>query len=55
MGVEKSKELFNKADLVIIVLNSAEALSEEDKHILDVIHDKKVIVIVNKIDLPQKN
>ena len=54
MGVEKSKELFNNADLVIIVLNSAEALSEEDKHILDVIHDKKVVVIVNKIDLPQK-
>lgn len=54
IGVEKSKELFNNADLVIIVLNSAEELSEEDRKILDVIHDKKVIVIVNKIDLPQK-
>lgn len=54
MGVERSKELFNKADLVIIVLNSAEELTNEDRRILDVIHDKKVIVIVNKIDLPQK-
>lgn len=54
IGVERSKELFNKADLVIIVLNSAEELSDEDRKILDVIHDKKVIVIVNKIDLPQK-
>jgi len=54
IGVEKSKELFNKADLVIIVLNSAEKLTDEDRRILDVIHDKKVIIIVNKIDLPQE-
>ncbi len=53
IGVEKSKAYFNTADLVIVVLNSAEALSKEDHDILDVIHDKKVIIIINKIDLPK--
>lgn len=54
MGVEKSKEFFNKADLVIFVLNSNEKLSDEDRGIMNFIHEKKAIIIINKSDLESK-
>ena len=54
IGVEKSISLIKDADLVIIVLNNNESLSEEDKKILDIAKDKKVIVVINKNDLEKK-
>ena len=54
IGVEKSLNLINEADLIIIVLNNNEELTEEDKKILDACKDKKVIVVINKNDLERK-
>ena len=54
IGVEKSKESYSTADLVIMVLDSSRPLSEEDREILDTLKSKKTIVLLNKIDLPQK-
>jgi len=51
IGVERSKEFFNKADLVLVMLNAGEALTDEDREILSFIHDREVIVLVNKTDL----
>ncbi|WP_430884509.1 tRNA uridine-5-carboxymethylaminomethyl(34) synthesis GTPase MnmE [Fusibacter sp. JL216-2] len=53
IGVEKSKSFFNQADLVIFVVNASEPLTSEDEDIIDRIGDKKAIIVVNKIDLPQ--
>lgn len=54
IGVERSKEFFNKADLIILVLDASDDLTEEDKEIISHIKHKKAIIILNKIDLPQK-
>ncbi len=54
IGVEKSLNLIPEADLVILVLNNNEKLSEEDKMILDACRDKKTIVVINKNDLERK-
>ena len=54
IGVEKSINLINDADLVIIVLNNNQELTEEDKKILDYAKDKQVIVVINKNDLEKK-
>lgn len=54
IGVEKSLNLINEADLIVIVLNNNEQLSEEDKKILTACKDKKVIVVINKSDLERK-
>ena len=54
IGVEKSISLIKDADLVIIVLNNNEELTEEDKKILDQAKDKQVIVVINKNDLDQR-
>jgi len=52
IGVERSKTFFNQADLVVFVINASEPLTAEDESIIELIQDKKSIVVVNKIDLP---
>ncbi|MGB4313067.1 MAG: tRNA uridine-5-carboxymethylaminomethyl(34) synthesis GTPase MnmE [Natronincolaceae bacterium] len=54
IGVERSKELFNQADLIIVVLDASDNLTKEDLEIIDLIGSKKALIIVNKTDLPQK-
>lgn len=54
IGVERSKESYNTADLVIIVLDSSRPLSQEDREILETLENKKTIVLLNKTDLPQQ-
>lgn len=54
IGVERSREELKKADLILLVLNYTEELTEEDRRLLDLVLDLKVIVIVNKADLEHK-
>ena len=51
IGVEKSLSLIDRADLVIVVLNSNEKLTLEDIEILEKTKDKNTIVVLNKNDL----
>lgn len=51
LGVERSKAFFNRADLVVFVLNAAEALSPEDEDIMKYLKDRRAIVLLNKSDL----
>jgi len=54
IGVERSLSTINSSDLVIFILNNNEALSEEEKQLLEKLKDKKKIIVVNKIDLENK-
>lgn len=51
IGVEKSLSLVNDADLIILVFNNNEKLTDEDKKLLEYTKEKKRIVVINKIDL----
>ena len=51
IGVEKSLSLINDADLIILVFNNNEKLTDEDKKLLEYTKEKKKIIVVNKIDL----
>lgn len=51
IGVERSREKIDEADLVLLVLDSSRELDKEDKEIIDAIKNKKSIVLLNKIDL----
>lgn len=53
IGVKKSLELLDQSELVLIVLNNNEELTEQDKQILDQAKKKNHIIIVNKKDLTQ--
>lgn len=54
IGVEKSKELLEKADLVLFVVDGSRALEEEDLKIHEKIKAENVIGILNKIDMERK-
>ena len=56
IGVEKSKQFIGKADLVLLVLDSSKELENEDIEVINQIKEnkKKVIVLLNKIDLNKK-
>lgn len=54
IGVDKAKEMVNKADLIIAVFDISNELSDEDYEIIEIIKDKQAIVLLNKSDLPKK-
>ena len=54
IGVERSKQAIEKADLVLLVLNNNEQLQKEDKNLLELYKNKKRIIIINKNDLKKK-
>lgn len=54
IGVERSEEALKSADLLLIVINYAEPLQNEDRRLLALSQDMTAIIIVNKTDLPQK-
>ena len=54
IGIEKSKESFNQADLVIFILDSSREMEQEDIDIMNLIDPEKTLILLNKIDLVQK-
>ena len=55
IGIEKSLNLIDEAELVLLILDASCPLSEEDKYLLEKTKDKKRIIIMNKIDLKLNN
>lgn len=51
IGIEKSKESFNRADLIIFIVDGSSPLTGEDRKILSRLDGRKVIILVNKTDL----
>ena len=54
IGVKIAKDEASGADLVLFVADSSRELDDDDKNILELIKNKKAIVLLNKSDLPQK-
>ncbi len=54
IGVEKSLSLMSDANLILLVLNSGEELTEQDRTLLEKIDKEKTIVVLNKNDLAPK-
>jgi len=51
IGIKKSKKIANDADLVIAIFDSSKELTVEDEEILNIIKNKKSIILLNKADL----
>ena len=54
IGIDKSKEKAEKADLIIAIFDSSNELTSEDTEILKLIRDRISIIVLNKIDLNGK-
>jgi len=52
LGVERSRKALKEADLVLLVLNNNEPLSDQDRQLLELVVDLELIILVNKTDLP---
>lgn len=52
IGIKKSLEAIDKADLVLFMINNNEEITDEIVELFRKVKEKKYIVIINKIDLP---
>ena len=52
IGIDKSKEIANQSDIIIAVFDGSKKIDEEDKEIINIIQNKRAIIIINKTDLP---
>ncbi len=53
IGVDKSIKQAEEADLIIAIFDISKELTEEDLEILDLIKNKRTIILLNKADLNQ--
>ncbi len=51
IGVTKAKEMAKDADLIIYIIDSSKPLDDNDRDIMDIIKDRKAIILFNKSDL----
>ncbi len=51
IGIEKSKESINEADVVILLLDASKNIDEQDQEILDYTKDKLRLIVYNKVDM----
>ena len=54
IGILKSREMANNADLVIGIFDATKEIDKEDEEIINILNEKKSIVVLNKIDLLKK-
>lgn len=52
IGVEKSRQLIDQADLILLLLDISRPFDEEDKEIIELLQNKNVLIVFNKSDLP---
>ncbi|CAM3204781.1 tRNA uridine-5-carboxymethylaminomethyl(34) synthesis GTPase MnmE [Paenibacillus lupini] len=54
IGVERSHNALEEADLILFVLNNNESLHEDDRVLLEKVKDRQLILVINKSDLDSK-
>ena len=54
IGVEKSRAMIESADLILLILNQAQALDPMDLELLELTQNKSRIILLNKQDLPNQ-
>jgi len=54
IGVGRSRAILKTADLVLVMLNNNEELTEEDRVILKSVEDLEYMILINKVDLETK-
>lgn len=54
IGIEKSLKMINEADLILLLLDASSEIDEEDKKLIELTKNKKVIRVINKKELNEK-
>jgi tRNA modification GTPase len=54
LGVERSRKAIEQADLVLLVIDISEPITDADREIMELLGKKTALVAANKCDLPQQ-
>src|SRR5690606_15931326 len=54
IGVERSRKVLQEADLILLLLNYNDPLTDEDRRLFDTIHGMDAIIVINKTDLEKR-
>ncbi len=54
LGIKRSKDSFNRADLVLLVIDASDELCADDRELLEMCRERNALVVLNKQDLEQK-
>ncbi len=54
IGVERSKDAIQRADLIFLVLDGSREITPRDREVIDLADKAKTICLINKNDLPKK-
>jgi tRNA modification GTPase len=52
-SIDRTKAHLDLADIILMVLDGSDALTDDDRHLISLVADKRTIIVVNKTDLPQ--
>ncbi|MDD3927917.1 MAG: GTP-binding protein, partial [bacterium] len=53
IGIERARDVILQADILLVILDGSQPLTEEDRLLISECSQKRAILVVNKIDLPQ--
>lgn len=54
IGVQKAMEIAKNSDLIIAIFDISKKVNDEDEKILEILKEKKAIIILNKIDITKE-
>ncbi|MCX7966141.1 MAG: tRNA uridine-5-carboxymethylaminomethyl(34) synthesis GTPase MnmE [Syntrophorhabdaceae bacterium] len=54
LGIERAKQKVNESDVILWVLDGSMEYKKEDEEVYDIIKNKNVVAVINKIDLPKR-
>lgn len=54
IGVERSKDAIEKADLIFLVIDGSREITDRDTEVINLANKEKTICLINKSDMPQK-
>lgn len=54
IGVDRAMKYLQEAELVLLMIDASQFLTEDDKKIIKLIDNKLTVTVINKIDLPEK-
>jgi len=52
-SIDRTKAHLDQADMILMVLDGSDILTDDDRHLISLVADKRTIIVVNKTDLPQ--
>lgn len=52
IGISRAMKYLEEAELVLLIIDISRKLTEDDLNLINLIKDKTVIVVINKVDLP---